>query len=113
MSKIYVPSYDDNSCVYILNSDIIRVYETQPTFDSYINYTDYFYNSHYMSTTNSQYFSNADIIPTCENLDNITNEFYYRNDLFDILGSFIILSIFCIYMPYKIISRAFGRWLKL
>lgn len=113
MSKIYVPNYTENSCVHILNQDVIRVYEEQPSFDIYVNYTDYYFNSHYMSITNSQLFNTSDTLPTCENLDNISSEFYYRNDLFDILGCFIILSIFCIYMPYKIISRAFGRWLKL
>jgi len=113
MSKIYVPKFTSNSCVHILNQDIIRVYEETPINDSYINYTDYFFNSHYMSVSDSQYFNTTDNIPTCESIDNITNEFYYRNDLFDILGCFIILCLFCIYMPYKIISRAFGRWLKL
>lgn len=113
MSKIYVPNYTNNSCVHILDKDTIRVYEITPTNDSYIAYVDYYINSHYLSVENLQYFDTNDNIPTCENISNITNEFYYRNDLIDILCCFIIICIFAIYMPYKIISRAFGRWLKL
>lgn len=113
MSKIYVPSYTNNSCVHIIDKDTIRVYESVPQNDNYSNYVDYFINSHYLSYEDSQFFDTNDSIPTCESISNITSEFYYRNDLLDILCCFIILSLFCIYMPYKIISRAFGRWLKL
>ena len=113
MSKIYVPEFTNNSCVHILSGDIIRVYDEVPQNNTNVIYTDYFINSHYISTSSIQTFNSTDNIPTCETISNITNEFYYRNDLFDILGCFLILSIFCIYFPYKLVSRAFGRWLKL
>lgn len=113
MSKIYVPSFTDESCVHILDKDTIRVYDEVPQNDYIVTYTDYFINSHYISTSSLQTFNSTDIIPTCENINDITSDFYYRNDLCDILVSFLIISIVALYLPYKMFSRAFGRWFKL
>lgn len=41
-----------------------------------------------------------------------TSDFWFRNDLDSILFIFLVLSIFIVFIPYKIISRWFGRWLK-
>lgn len=43
---------------------------------------------------------------------NFTNDFYYRIDLSNILLIFLVLFIFIIHLPYRIMSRVFGRWLK-
>ena len=112
MSKIYVPSYTNNSCVHIVDKDVIRVYESVPTNGSYVAYTDFFINSHYLSSEDLEYFDSQSSLPTCVNINDLTNDFYYRNDLSDILIIFIIISLVCIYLPYKIFSRLFGRWLK-
>ena len=45
--------------------------------------------------------------------DNFTDDFYYRIDLSSILFIFFIFFIFVVYLPYRIMSRVFGRWLKL
>ena len=42
----------------------------------------------------------------------ITDDVYKRNDLSDILIIFLILFIFIIMFPYRLLSRLFGRWLK-
>lgn len=42
-----------------------------------------------------------------------TDDFYYRIDLSSILIIFFVLSIFIVYLPYRIMSRIFGRWLKI
>ena len=43
---------------------------------------------------------------------NFSDDFYYRVDIANILLIFLILFIFIIRYPYRIISRVFGRWLK-
>lgn len=50
---------------------------------------------------------------TWVNSSNFTSDYWYRLDIDKSLIIFIILFIFCIYMPYKIISRIFGRWFKI
>lgn len=107
---IYVPTLNNNNCVVIYDKDTIRVYDTQPQSNVLTNYTDYFINSHYLSKSGSEVF--ATFNDTCISSNNLTTDFYYRNDLFEILGCFIIIALFCFYLPYKIISRGFGRWLK-
>lgn len=102
---IYVPQYENFSCVYLYDKDTIRV------LNPYDNtYTDYFINSHYVSKTGVNH-DNLDI--ECINQNNLTTDFYYRNDLDSILVIFFIILIVCFYFPYRLFSRAFGRWFKL
>lgn len=108
---IYVPIYNNGNCVVIYNSDTIRVYERQPSANSTINYTDYYMNSNYLYNTGTQTFSNYSTIPTCR--DNITTNFYYRNDFDKICVIFIVFLILFYFLAFKPISRLFGRWLKL
>lgn len=113
---IYVP--DTNyQCYVLLNKDTIRAYHTKPYNPGYnqqidINYRDYYITSNYLYTDGTQSFSNYSTIPICLSSDIITNDFYYRNDFDSILFIFVVLCIFIIYIPYKIFSRLFGRWLK-
>ncbi len=112
MSKLYVPTYDNESCVVVLDSNTIRVYDSQLSINTEIDFTDYFVNSHYMEKKGKQTFSSIEEVPTCLDHDVITDSFYNRNDLFDILAIFLIILIVCIYFPFRIFSRMFGRWLK-
>lgn len=80
---IYVPEYNNSECVIVYSSDTIRKYDSVPTRNSTISYTDYFYNSHYISRDGSQTFGNTATLPVC--LDNITTNFYHRTDILDIL----------------------------
>lgn len=109
MSKVYLPNISNENCIVILDKDTIRVYDSLPVSDSYVNYTDYYINSHYLEKTGREFIN---IVPSCENINNFTDDYYYRNDLADILLIFLILAIFIVILPFKIISRAFGRWLK-
>ena len=110
MSKVYLPSFTSSNCIVIKDKDIIRVYDNLPTFDSYEDYTDYYVNSHYLSVRGREFINT---VPVCENQDNFTTDYYYRFDFSDIVIIFLVFSLIVIYVPYKIISRAFGRWLKL
>lgn len=110
MSKVYLPTFTSNSCIVIKDKDTIRVYDSLPQFDSYATYTDYYINSHYLSKSDREFITE---VPTCEDLNNYTTSNYYRNDFDNILVIFFIILIICIWFPYKIISRLFGRWLKI
>lgn len=110
---LYVPSYTNNNCVVYYSEGVIRVYDTTPTANSSINYREYFSNSHYDYRDGVQQFGNFYTAPTCINHNQLTTNVYYRNDLDSILVCFIIIIIFCFYFPYRLISRMFGRWLKI
>ena len=107
---IYIPNYETNNCVHIRDKDTIRVYERKPQVNNLVNYTDYYINSDYLQTNGQQQFTQYTTIPTCE--DNITTNVFYRNDIDKILVVFLIILLICFFLPYKIISRMFGRWLK-
>lgn len=112
MSKVYVPNYQNSNCAYIYNSNTIRVYDSVPTQNSSVDYTDYYINSSYLSNNGNTNFSPYASLPTCINSSDITTNVFYRNDIDKILVVFLILLIICFYFPYRMISRLFGRWLK-
>lgn len=107
--KIYAPNYNSNNCAVIQNNNTLRIYERKPTQNSNVNYTDYYYNSHYYYTTGTQNFSQYSIIPNCISNNDMTTEVYYRNDFVDILIMFYIFCIFCIYLPIRIYAKLFKR----
>ena len=80
---IYVPDYTSGNCVYLYSDNFIRVYDTQPTYNSNINYTDYLINNHYLSRTGTQSFGNYSTLPSCAT--DVTTNFYYRTDITEIL----------------------------
>lgn len=112
MAYVYVPEFSNGNCAYIYNSDIIRVYNSQPQHNSTITYKDYYIKSSYIYNEGSTTFSNYSTLPTCINSNRITTNVMYRNDIDSIMVVFFILLLICFYFPYRIISRAFGRWLK-
>lgn len=107
---LYVPNSDQYKCFVVQNEETIRAYETVPSNNSSVAYTDYYVNSHYMSKSGIQQFSNYSQIPTCLNSNDITSNIYYRNDLPDILIVFTIFCIFCFVLPLKIFVRLFRRY---
>lgn len=112
MGKIFLPvSVNNNNCAYINNNDVIRVYSTRGT-NQYVNFTDYYINNHYISNTGVSYIGN-NFNYNCMNTNDFTTDYWYRNDLPEILFIFVILFIFIIFIPFKIMIRPFGKWLKL
>lgn len=111
MSKIYLPITITNSnCIEIRDKDTIRVWETRPQQNNqYYNYTDYYINSHYLSKNGSQQFNQYSSIPTCVDHTTITDDYFYRNDISDILIIFTIMCIFVFLIPLKIFMRLFRR----
>lgn len=110
---IYVPDTTHYKCFVIQNETTIRAYTQIPTYNSNVNYRDYFIRSNYIYRDGTQSFGNYSTLPVCLSNTEITTDFAYRNDFSDILIIFLILAIFLVYLPYKIFSRFFGRWLKL
>lgn len=112
MSKIYLPEFNDDSCVLILDGETIRVYETQPyqSESTLINYRDYYINSNYLYSDGVEEFNSESLIPICVDNSLVTDNFYYRNDLDRVLIIFLILTIFTIYLPFKIFVRLGRRF---
>lgn len=109
---IYVPDYENYSCIVLNNENVLRAYHTMPTHNSTINYTDFYFNSNYLYKEGQQTFSQYSTLPTCLDSDVLTDNYVYRLDFPNILLMFFIISIFVVYLPYRIFSRFFGRWLK-
>lgn len=110
---IYVPNDSTYKyCPYVVNSTTIRVFDRQPAVNSSANYIDYYYNSNYLFTKGQQSWGSYATTPTCLQSSEITSNVFYRNDIDKVLICFIIILFICFYFPYKIISRLFGRWLK-
>ena len=105
MAKIYLPTNLLNSECKVVNNDYIRVY----TNNNYTSWTDvYFKSGYYLKSGQSNYPN----IVTCDNLNTFTDNIFYRYDCANSLLIFFIISIVCLYFPFRIFSRAFGRWLK-
>lgn len=116
MNKIYLPieNISDYKCYSVLDKDTIRAYLQQPRVDSSSQYVDFYINSHYLQKSGIQTWGQwNNTLPICLSSSSITNEVYYRNDFDCILIIFLVLFIFIIALPYKVMSRAFGRWLKI
>lgn len=116
MKNIYLPieNVNDFACFSVYDKDTIRAYKTQPQLESSSEYVDFYINSHYLQNTGTQSWGQwQNYLPTCITKSSITTDVYYRNDFDSILIIFLILFIFIIVLPYKIMSRAFGRWLKI
>lgn len=99
---MYVPNYSNGNCAYLYNDRFIRVYDTTPTYNSTINYTDYLFDSHYLSRTGSTTFSNYSTLPICSS--NITTNFFYRNDILDIVLLFTIFVGFNWFLVSKLVK---------
>lgn len=86
---MYVPNYNDSQCAVVYDANFIRVYDSVPTYNSSVNYTDYNYNAHYLSRSGVTNFSSYSTLPICRT--DITSNWYERTDITEII---ILASIF-------------------
>lgn len=107
---IYVPEYERGNCLVVTSSDVIRVYETTPRNNSTIQYRDYYIKSNYIYNDGVANFTNYSTLPVCRSSDTISTEFWYRNDLASIMIIFIIMAIFIVKIPLKVVGRLFRRF---
>lgn len=110
---IYVPDLENYKCYVVRSEGVLRAYEEVPENNMDVSYRDFYINSNYIYTDGVQSFGQYSTLPICLSSSSISNDVYYRNDFDQILIIFFILSIFIVWLPYKIFSRFFGRWLKL
>lgn len=102
MAKIYLPTNYVNSPCKVINNGYIRVY----TNNNLTNYTDIYINQDYMEKSG---YSNYSYTGLCDNSNIYTDDFYYRTDLTNILLNVFIISLFGIYLPFKIFSKFFHK----
>lgn len=106
--KIYVPDLS-YKCFVIQSEGVIRAYEKVPQNNQEINYRDYYINSSYIYRDGTQSFGSYYNTPTCLSTDVVTDSVYYRNDFDKILVIFLIMCIFCFYLPIKVFSKLFKK----
>lgn len=96
---------NNNKCYEYQDTTILRVYDTI-NLNEDNNYTDYNTSNHYSSIKGTQYLMS---IPICINHEDLTHEFYYRNDFSHILVIFFIMFFVIFFIPFKIIMRFYRK----
>lgn len=111
---IYLPvEITNQNCAYIVNEEVIRVYDIKPTTTGNYTYTEYFVGFDYNIRNGVSQFSQYSTFPTCLPTSSFTTNYMYRTDFVNIVVIIFIFLIVCFYFPIRVISRIFGRWLKL
>lgn len=112
--KTYMPNeLFNNNFHYTINNDYYVVHTNRNCFTQYnTTYCDCYNVYPKLDYNISQSYQCAYNVSTSISYSNFTNNIWYRIDLVNILIIFTILFIFIIKYPYRIISRFFGRWLK-
>lgn len=106
---IYVPDKENYACYVVQSEDIIRAYKNFPTYNTNVDFRDYYFNSNYLYRDGNQQFGSYSTLPICLDNSIITSDIYYRNDFDKILIIFIIITIIGIIIPLKIFSKLFKR----
>ena len=110
MDKIFVPSSTTyNKCYVIQSEGVIRGYDTIPANNRSYNYRDYYIKSSYIYRDGEGSWNNYSTLPSCLDSDIITNSYWYRLDLPNILIMFLVINIFGIWLPTKIFSKLFRK----
>lgn len=105
---IYVPTINESSCYYFDNNTTIIELDSNLSPNSLYNAKHISLDNHY-----NTYYKEI-IVPNnfnCLNHNILTTNYYYRNDLPDIIIIFLFIMLGIIYIPYKLASR-FWKWLK-
>lgn len=107
---IYVPRDTTfNKCYVIQSEGVIRGYDTIPRNNTSYNYRDYYIRSDYIYRDGEGTWSSYTTLPSCISSSDITNDFWYRIDISNVLIMFLIINIFGIFIPIKIFSKLFRK----
>ena len=115
MGKIYLPiEVNSNQCPVVVSDGHIRIYDRVPNGTSInnVHYTDFYIRENYLQSENTTNYTPYTSY-NCLNIDQFTTDYWYRPDIWQSLLCFFIIGLVGIYLPFKIISRLFGRWLKI
>lgn len=108
MYDVFVP-FDDlsnNYCVtYNDDGSVLYYFDREQISNDVITGKKVFVNNHYNIIDST--FENIKI--NCINNDNLTNNWFYRNDLPDVLISFFFMISFFFCIPFILFSRIFKR----
>ena len=104
---IYVPNAEDYKCIVVRDSQTIRAYKENPTYNSTINYTDYYIHSDYLSNNGYQTFNQYSTLPICLANSLLTDSYVYRVDFQNILLIFLLMLIIIAYPSFYLIKRIF------
>lgn len=111
--KIYVPEDNTyNKCYVVQSEGVIRGYDKIPANNVSYNYRDYYINSDYIYRDGTGSWSQYATLPICLSTDTITNNYWYRLDITNVLINVMIISLFGLYLPFKIFKSLFGRRLQ-
>lgn len=102
---MYVPTnLNDSNYNYYYNYDHIVIYEGNDTCVNLYPSFDYL--------VTESYTCDQSTLVNQINYSNINSDIYYRIDLDKILIIFMVLLFIIVIVPFKLLSRLFGRWLK-
>lgn len=103
-NDIYVPN-KNLECYILKDKNTLRGYFSKPTLNTSVEYYDFFIDQHYNSVKGTEEITEE---VTC--LDNISYDYLYRNDIVEVLLFFVIVLLFVIVLPIKILFRMFRRF---
>lgn len=96
----------------VQSEGVIRAYDVLPTNNISYNYRDYYIKSDYIYRDGSGSWSNYTTLPTCLDPGIITNDYWYRLDITNVLINVTIILLFGAYLPFRIFKPLFGRRLQ-
>ena len=107
---IYVPQdYNVSSyCVTLNSNSVLRVYTSQPNYNTDVAYRDFMLDNHYIYRDGVTHFSQYSTLPTCYSSSELTSFWGYRTDLSDILLCLAIIIGFLYFVlsrPFKMLFR--------
>ena len=114
MAKIYLPNnLSNNACIVLEREGTFRVYESTPNgTQQSVAFTDYYVKNNYITYSGTSTFT-QDTTLQCLDHDQFTTDYWYRPDIWQSLICFYIIALVGLYLPFKILSRMLGRWLKI
>ena len=108
--KIYVPEDSTyNKCYVVQSEGVIRGYNVVPSSNTNYSYRDYYIKADYIFRDGSGSWSSYSTLPTCLDNSFITNDYWYRLDITNVLINVFIISLFGLYFPWRIFKSLFGR----
>lgn len=108
--KIYVPSDNTyNKCYVVQSEGVIRAYDVLPSNNTSYNYRDYYIKSDYIYKDGAGSWSNYTTLPICLSSNDITNDYFYRLDITNVLLNVTIIALFGLYIPFRIFKSLFGK----
>lgn len=111
--KIYIPEDNTyNKCYVVQSEGVIRGYNKIPTNNTNYNYRDYYIRSDYIYRDGTGTWGINTTLPVCLSSDTITNEYWYRIDITNVLINVFVIVFMCFFPAFKIFKSLWGRRLQ-